>query len=280
MTGVDLGLFGPESVSWRVHSHPVLAVGGLRALFLQALQPRAMAGVAQNSDFRADPWGRLYRTGDYLATVVFGTTEQARRAGARVRGIHRRLRATDPYSGETFRLDDTELLRWTHVCEVESFATTARRAGLGLTAADVDRYYAEQLAGAELVGLDPATVPASSAAIEDYHRRMRSGLALTRAAAEAAVFLFWPRMPAPWGLTPARSAWMAVTGLSFALLPSWARRRYGALGLPTTALPATLAARSLRGTVDLLPDRLRRSPRVRDGLTRATEAGRLPAWAA
>lgn len=276
----DLGLFGPESISWRIHSHPLLALGGLRALFLQALLPRAMAGVAQNSDFRTDPWGRLYRTGDYLATVVFGTTSEARRAAARIRGIHRRLRASDPVTGEEFRVDEPELLRWTHVCEVESFASTARRAGLVLTAADIDRYYAEQLAAAELVGLDPATVPASAADIAAYYADRQPDLALTREAAEAAAFLFWPKMPVPLGFTVARSAWISVTGLAFALLPPWARRRYGALGLPTTGLPAALATRSLRHTVDLLPVRLRRSPRLRDALARAADAGQTPAWAA
>jgi uncharacterized protein (DUF2236 family) len=267
-------------VSWRIHSHPLLVLGGVRALFLQALQPRSMAGLAQNSDFRTDPWGRLYRTGDYLATVVFGTSGEARRAAARVRGVHRRLRGRDPVTGAEFRIDDPELLRWTHVCEVESFASTARLAGLVLSPADLDRYYAEQLTAAELIGLDPATVPDSAAAIAEYYERTQPELALTRDAAEAAAFLFWPKMPAPLGFTVARSAWIGVAGLAFALLPPWARRRYGALGLPTTALPAALATRSLRHTVDLLPTRLRRSPRVRDGLRRAADAGRSPAWAA
>jgi uncharacterized protein (DUF2236 family) len=271
----DLGLFGPDSVTWRVHSTLLLAVGGLRALFLQALHPRAMAGVAQNSDFREDPWGRLYRTGDYVATVTFGTTAEARRAAARVRGIHRRLRGRDPYTGAEFRVDEADLLRWTHVCEVESFATTARRGGVRLTDDDLDRYYTEQLRAAELVGLDPATVPSSAAAIADYYTEMRPRLAITKDAAEAAGFLFWPRMPWPVGLTAARAGWIGVAGLAFGLLPTWARRFYGAAGLPVADHTATLAVRSLAGTLTLLPERVRHSPRVRDGLARARAAGRL-----
>ncbi|HEY3505672.1 MAG TPA: oxygenase MpaB family protein [Actinocatenispora sp.] len=271
----DLGLFGPDSVTWRVHGSLLLAVGGLRALFLQALHPRAMAGVAQNSGFREDPWGRLYRTGDYVATVTFGTTAEARRAAARVRGIHRRLRGHDPYTGAEFRVDDPELLRWTHVCEVESFATTAQRGGVRLTDTDLDRYYTEQLRAAELVGLDPATVPSSVAAVADYYAEMRPRLALTKDAAAAAGFLFWPRMPWPVGLSAARGGWMGVTGLAFGLLPGWARRAYGAVGLPVADHTATLAVRSLAGTLALLPERIRHSPRVRDGLARARAAGRL-----
>ena len=70
----DLGLFGPDSVTWKVHAEPVLLVAGLRSLYLQALHPRAMAGVAQNSAYQSDPWGRLVRTATYVATTVYGTT--------------------------------------------------------------------------------------------------------------------------------------------------------------------------------------------------------------
>ena len=45
----DDGLFGPGSVTWRVHLEPVLWVGGFRALLLQSLHPRVMRGTYQNS---------------------------------------------------------------------------------------------------------------------------------------------------------------------------------------------------------------------------------------
>ena len=84
----DAGLYGPDSVTWRVHADPTMALSGLRALMLQAVHPLAMAGVAQHSDFREDPWGRLFRTAEYVGVTTYGTTSQARRAGAKVRGIH------------------------------------------------------------------------------------------------------------------------------------------------------------------------------------------------
>ncbi len=46
---MDDGLFGPRSVTWRVHLEPVLWVAGLRALLLQSLEPRVMRGTYQNS---------------------------------------------------------------------------------------------------------------------------------------------------------------------------------------------------------------------------------------
>ena len=72
----DLGLFGPGSVTWKVHGEPILMVAGLRALLLQTLHPRALAGVVQNSDFRQRPWHRLETTVNYVVTVNYGTSNK------------------------------------------------------------------------------------------------------------------------------------------------------------------------------------------------------------
>jgi uncharacterized protein (DUF2236 family) len=268
----DLGLFGPDSVSWRVHREPILALAGLRALYLQALHPRAMAGVAQNSRYRDDPYGRLNRTGTYIATVVFGTTDEARAAGRRLRAIHARMRATDPRTGETFRIDSPDLLRWVHVTEVESFVTTAKRAGVSLTDADVDAYYDEQRRAAELVGLDPATVPGSAFEVEAYYRSVRGELAMTKEAAESAMFLSAPPLPYRLGFTPVRLAWFGLAGVAVGLLPSWARRLYGLPGLPTTDPAASLSARTLRLALKAIPDKALRGPIYNQALARAAEA--------
>src|ERR1700712_3396431 len=104
----DPGIYGPGSVTWRVHADPLLGLGGLRALYLQAIHPLAMAGVAAHSDFRADPWGRLFRTAQYIGTVTYGTTLEARRAAARVRGVHRTVQGIEPVSGRPYRASDPE----------------------------------------------------------------------------------------------------------------------------------------------------------------------------
>ena len=96
-------------------------LGGLRSLYLQALHPRAVAAVAQNSGYRSDPWGRLIRTSNYVATVIYGTTDEAEQAGSRLRRLQAKLSATDPSTGEPFPIDEPGLLRWVHVAEVESF---------------------------------------------------------------------------------------------------------------------------------------------------------------
>ena len=126
----DPGLYGPDSVTWRVHADPMMLVAGLRALLLQAVHPLAMAGVAQHSDFRGDPWGRLFRTAEYVGVTTYAPTSVATRAAARVRGIHRQLAGVEPESGQAYRVDDPHLLLWVHCCEAESFLSTAVRSGL------------------------------------------------------------------------------------------------------------------------------------------------------
>ncbi|MFG1737509.1 oxygenase MpaB family protein [Micromonospora chalcea] len=264
----DLGLFGPGSVTWKVHEEPILIVAGLRSLYLQALHPRAMAGVAQNSNYRSDAWGRLVRTANYVGTTIYGTTADAEAAGRRVRARHARMRATDPFTGEEFRVDEPELLRWVHVTEVESFVSTARRAGLALTDDEVDGYYTEQRRSAALVGLDPDDVPGTAAEVADYYRDVRPQLRMTREAAETALFLTAP--PIPWKLNlparvglnlgPPRWAYLGIAAVALGMLPPWALRLYGGLGLPTTALSADLSARALRLALAAVPRRYREGP--------------------
>ena len=96
MSTVELGLFEPSSITWKIHSDPAMLIGGIRALFQQALHPQAMAGVAEHSNFREDAWGRLQRTGDYVTVVTFGTPAEANELTARVRKIHAHLGLDDP----------------------------------------------------------------------------------------------------------------------------------------------------------------------------------------
>jgi uncharacterized protein (DUF2236 family) len=268
----DLGLFGPESVTWRVHADSILLFSAPRALLLQALHPRAVAGVMQNSDFKNDPWRRLRRTITYVATVVYGTTAQAEAAGRRVRAIHASMTARDSATGEEFRLDSPELLRWVHVSEVDSFVTTAQRAGLGLTAGEVDRYYTEQRRVAALVGLDPEAVPGTAAEVAEYYAAMRPELRTTPEAMEVLRFVVSPPMPYGLGLTPARLAWWSFSALGVGLLPRWARRMYRLPGLPTTDLSATVSAYTVRRVMRVLPRRAFEGPILRSARARAEKA--------
>jgi uncharacterized protein (DUF2236 family) len=278
MARYDLGYFGPESVTWRLHADPVLWIGGLRALFLQALHPLAIAGIEQHSGFRADPWGRLLRTADYVGAISYGSRAEADKAAARVRGRHRRFTGRDPETGRPYPIDDPDLLLWVHCCEVDSFLDVARRAGLRLTATQADRYVVEQVRAATLAGIPAELAPRTVAQLEAYFQRLLPDLRRTAAARSAARFVLFPPMPAVAQLaTPARPIWVGVAGLAFALLPAWARHLYRLPSPPLTDPGATLALRGLRLAVRALPATVREGPHYRQAKSRlaATPIRRL-----
>lgn len=250
----DPGLFGPDSVTWQLHADPMMWVAGIRALYLQALHPRAVRGVLQNSDFRRDAWGRLMRTANFVGTTTYGTTEAAEKAGARVRKIHSMLSATDPRTGESYGVDAPELLLWVHCAEIDSYLHVLRRSGFPLTDAQADRYIAEHRESARLVGLDPGTVPGGRAELAAYFDAVRPELVAGPDAREVDDFLLHP--PTPLLLLPAREVlWRRVAHLAYASLPPYAHELYGR---PAPA-PATVTRR-LRATGTLLrgvPARLR-----------------------
>ncbi|MFJ4315196.1 oxygenase MpaB family protein [Streptomyces lavendulae] len=240
--GADPGLYGPGSVTWQCHGDPVMWIAGVRALYLQALHPRAVRGVMANSTFHRDAWGRLLRTADFVGTLTYGTTDTAERAGARVRALHARLSATDPDTGERFRVDDPELLLWVHCAQIDSFLHVLLRSGVPLTADQADRYVDENRVNARLVGLDPADVPADTAALAAYFEEVRPRLAAGADARAVDDFLRAP--PVHPLLVPGRNLlWRPLAETAYGTLPDWAHRLYG-----RTAQPPRVVTRRLRLT--------------------------------
>ena len=201
----------------RVHADASMFVGGLRALLLQSLHPLAMAGVAQHSDYRGDPWGRLQRTSTFLAVTTFGPAADAQRAVDRVRGIHQRVRGVAA-DGTPYGASDPHLLEWVHIAEADSFLLAHQLYGAApLDQSGRDGYVADTARVATALG-----VPDPPLTEKDLRMRIaafRPELSSTPAAREAARFLLLtPPLPiaarAPYGL-------LAATSVS--MLPAWAR---------------------------------------------------------
>jgi uncharacterized protein (DUF2236 family) len=250
--GRDYGLFGPESVTWRVMSEPVMWVAGVRALYLQALHPRVMRGTWQNSSFRqsGQAWGRFTRTIEYVRVRTYGTTPQAERAGRRLRRLHAALRGTDA-GGAQYSLAEPDLLRWVHCAEIWSEAVIAWRSGVPVSRAELDRFVAEQRRSAALVGLDPATVPASMAGLDAYVDVMRPQLRACPEARRALALSFAPRLPL--ALLPLSLVVPPVNALAVASLPDWARRLYWIPSPPLSDVAATAALHAAREATARLP---------------------------
>lgn len=237
-------LFAPDRPVHEIHSDSSMFIGGIRALLLQSLHPLAMAGVAQHSDYRGDPWGRLQRTADFLASTTFGTVETAERAMAMVRRVHERVTGT-ARDGRPYSASDPRLLRWVHVAEVDSFMAAHRAYGARrLTTADYDGYVADMAVVAR--GLGVPAPPVSVRGLADQLRSFRFETATTPEALDVARYLILsPPVDAA-----ARLPYGVLCAAAVAILPGWARTM---LRLPppspVDAIVARPAGRLAAGTI-------------------------------
>jgi len=242
----DAGLFGPESVVWRIHADPVMLVGGLRALLVQGLEPRAMAAVDQHSAFREDPWGRLERTTHFVLATTYGDTAAAEAAAARVRAVHTRIHGVDPVTGEAYSASDPDLLLWIHAVEVESFLLAYRTYAGRVSADDGDRYVSEMARVAEMVELPAGRAPRTEGELRDYLRAVR-GLRATPAAFEGLQVVLFPPMDLKY-----RPLWAIPTTAAIAILPAYARRLYRIPWFPPAAVPVRTAVFALSRVLNLV----------------------------
>ena len=140
----DPGLFGPDSVAWKVHGDFMsMMIGGISSLILQALHPLALAGVWDHSSFREDLKGRLGRTAFFIAATTYGNTDMATRAITRVKKIHDSLGGFHP-DGRSYRVSDPRLLYWVHLTEAYSFLNAHRiYVNQTISESDQNQYFAE-----------------------------------------------------------------------------------------------------------------------------------------
>lgn len=213
-----MGLFAEDSVTWRVHSNPAFTlVGGLRSLIIQALDPRAMAGVAQHSDYRERPLKRLQRTAEYVAVTTFGTTEEAERAASIVRHVHRKVVGIDPVTGGPYSASDPETALWIHLAEMHSFLVAHEHYRGRLPDADRDRYFAENAVVAELLGVPAGSIPRDADAVRAFFAAKRPGLCVSDSAREAIDFVANPPLRAD--LAPYWPALRILGRAAVALVP-------------------------------------------------------------
>jgi uncharacterized protein (DUF2236 family) len=216
----DQAYFPPGSITREIHSDlPAMLIGGIAALLFQMLHPLAMAGVAEFSNYRQDPLGRLERTAMFLGTTTFRSRDEAEAAIARVRSVHRQVTGVAP-DGRPYSASDPALITWVHAAEVRSFLNAALAYGPDpLSAAEQDRYVDEMARVA--VALGATDVPHSVAQLDAYFESVRPELRLTREARTARNFVLrgvgrWPHEVTTYGLLVA-----AAQGV----LPVWARRQ-------------------------------------------------------
>jgi uncharacterized protein (DUF2236 family) len=259
--GPDPGLFGPGSEAWRLDREAMLLLGaGPRALLLQIAHPAVAAGVAEHSDFRADPWRRLDGTLRSYLRIIYGSTGAARGEIRRLHELHRSVVG----SGYTAR--DPVLSLWVHATLVES-TMVAVDAWLAPLARDrATRFYAETVPIGRAFGVPASLLPADLDAFERY---LADQLASTGpihpgpTARDLADVILHPPLPGALGAlaVPTRlydwTLWPAL-----GLLPASVRDAYGfAWGARERLVAAWLVA-GWRAWRPLLPAGFRQMPQA------------------
>ena len=252
------GLFGPDSISWRVDRELVVLAGGSCALLLQAAHPVVAAGVVEHSTYATDPFGRLMRTLTSSFDVAFGTRSTAEATIARVNAIHGAVQGRLPH-GAAYSARDPEALLWVHATLVDTALRVYGRFVRSLSAADEQAYHEEAARVAVMLGVPADRVPATIGDLRGWMDEMiGSGrVGVTPAAREIAATVLYPIRWVP------RPAWDLAHLVSLATLRPDIRRQYGIGWSAARERGMRRLAALSRRSLPLVPPVLRFAPQAR-----------------
>ena len=254
----DAGLFGPASIAWRIDGEALVLAGGTCALLMQLAHPAVAAGVAQHSDFRADPFARLRRTLNASYAVVFGTTARAERAIRRMNAIHGVVRGQVPETGAAYHATDPALLLWVHATLVDTALRVYDRYVARLSAEQQQAYHAESRQIAIRLGVPPAVVPETLVELRaEMLRLMADGTVVVSDTARGLA----PSILHPTRFPPA-PAWDVAHLISLSVMPGPIRRGYAIPWSSRRERGMERFGRFSRRMWPLAPRRLRRVPQA------------------
>ncbi len=210
--------FGPDSITWLIMSDWSTMIGGVESLLIQTLHPPTMAGVADHSSYKDDPFGRLHRTSNFIGTTTFRSADEAERMVKMIRKVHTRVTGTTP-DGVPYEANDPHNLAWVHCTEVDGFLRAYRRYGsVKITNADADQYVAEMARVGEALGVLDA--PRS---VHELDERLRTYIPELKFGGQAREAIRWLMFPP--NALGAQAAYGVILTSAINLLPSWARRK-------------------------------------------------------
>jgi uncharacterized protein (DUF2236 family) len=270
----DPGLFGPDSVTWQVNREGVLLLGGGAALIMQVAHPLVGAGVAEHSNYREDPWGRLYRTLDITTSIVFGSTAKADEASQRLRDVHKQVHGLTkedggPYpAGTKYSANDPRLGMWVHATLVDTAVHVYEAYVSPLSHAEKLRYYEEQKRLGEMFGVPIDRQPPTLAEFYEYFDGVvEDELAVTSALLDVVDATMRPDLP-----FVARPLVEALNLATVSLLPQRLRDELG-LELGDNRRRLVKASRVvIRRALPVLPRLLREFPPARSADRRVAAA--------
>jgi uncharacterized protein (DUF2236 family) len=264
------GLFGPGSQSWRIDGEVVVLAGGTCALLMQLAHPAVAAGVAQHSDFRADPFARLRRTLNASFAVVFGTRPRADLALRRINAIHGVVRGTVPETGAAYRADDPDLLLWVHATLIDTALRVYDRYVARLSPAEEESYHAEARQVALQIGVPEAQLPRTVVELRAEMARLIAdgSVSVSPTARSLAHAVLHPTR------FPPRFVWDAAHLVSLSVMPDPIRRGYGLSWSPRREAGMRRVGAVSRRLLPFVPHPLRRVPQARRAEARVAASRR------
>ena len=176
-----VGLFGPDSVTWRIDREAILFLAAGRALLMQLAHPWVAQGVADHSLSLDDPIGRFHRTFLAMFNFVFGTVDQALDAARRLHRRHDTIRgvlqhAAGPFeAGSPYAANHLPALRWVLLTLTDGAIAAYEAVLPPLTETERDRYVAENRILGAMFGIPPGSLPQDWRAFEmERDRRLTS----------------------------------------------------------------------------------------------------------
>jgi uncharacterized protein (DUF2236 family) len=254
-----IGLFGPDTVAWRVDRELIVLAGGSCALLMQAAHPVVAAGVVEHSTYATDPFGRLMRTLGSSFDVVFGSRSTAEAAIGRVNAIHARVRGRMPDGASEYSALDPEALLWVHATLIDTALRVYARFVRPLDLGEEQAYHEEAARVACMLGVPAAAMPSTVTELRAWMRaRQTDGtIRVTPEARRVARSVLYPHPAVP------RLAWDAAHLISVSTLPRDLRRAYGIPWSAARERGVERIAWFSRSALPLLPTWLRHAPQAR-----------------
>lgn len=168
------GLFGPDSINWRINRESALFLGAGRASLLQLAHPWVCASLQQHSNLQNDPLERFHHTFRIVFAMVFGTLDQALAASRYLHRRHESIRGELPGTvagwsqGAHYEANDLDALIWVFATLVDSAVIAHDAVLTPLTGAEREIYYNEAKRFAALFGIPAHALPADWSAFQTY----------------------------------------------------------------------------------------------------------------
>lgn len=172
------GIYGPDSMMWKVGRESISFLGAGRAVLLQLAHPWIANAIDQHSATRNDPLGRGRRTFINVFSMVFGNTRQVREVAENVHRIHSYIKgsvAEDSGAfaeGSYYQANAVEAMLWVHGTLWDTQVRMYEQVFPALTAAEKEQYYQETKVFAHLFGIPDEAIPADWNAFQIYMQSM------------------------------------------------------------------------------------------------------------